>query len=89
MAPEPDATLATAFQQRRAEARAHLAAQMKALGLDEADGWSIAESVRQRADGGCELHMRPLHLRLTAPDDLECVVKIDLTDETVDADCTP
>jgi hypothetical protein len=84
-----DLSLSAAFYRRAAEARAHLLKEMEALGLHEKDGWKIAESVRQRADGGCELHMCPLHLRLKAPAGVECVVSIDPTEEVVSADCTP
>jgi hypothetical protein len=84
-----DATLALAFHRRAAEARTHLRKQMEGLGLHEKDGWKIAESVRQRPDGGCELHMCPLHLRLKAPSGVECVVSIDPREEAVDAECTP
>ena len=86
---ERDVTLALAFHARAAEARAHLRAQMEALGLHESDGWKIAESVRQRPDGVCELHMCPLHLRLKAPPGVECVVALDPQEKTVEADCSP
>lgn len=86
---ERDMTLALAFHARAAEARAHLRGQMEALGLYEKDGWKIAESVRQRPDGVCELHMRPLHLRLKSPPGIECVVALDPEEKAVESDCTP
>ena len=89
MNPDRDTSLAQACHVRAAEARAHLRKQMEELGLHEKDGWKIAESVRQRPDGRCELHMCPLHLRLKAPDGIECVVTLDPQEQAVDADCTP
>ena len=86
---ERDVTLALAFHARAAEARVHLREQMESLGLHEADGWKIAESIRQRPDGGCELHMCPLHLRLKAPAGIECVVALDPQEQKVETDCTP
>ena len=86
---ERDVTLALAFHSRAAEARVHLRAQMEAHGLHESEGWKISESVRQRPDGVCELHMCPLHLRLKAPPGIECVVALDPAEQTVETDCTP
>ena len=62
---------------------------MEALGLHERDGWKIAEIVRQRPDGGSELHMCPLHMRLKSPPGVECVVSIDPVEESVETDCAP
>jgi len=36
--------------------------------------------------GGSELVMRPLHMHLQAPDDLECVVRIE-EDSSIDSNC--
>ena len=88
MASTPDTHAARRFAKACAEARAYLRRHMEARGLYESDGWKIVESVRQ-AHGGSELVMRPLHLRLNAPDDLECVVSIDEDSSEVDVDCTP
>jgi hypothetical protein len=67
--------LALAFSERRVLARSHLRLRMEALGLRERDGWKIVESVRA-VSGGTELVMRPMHLHLDAPADLECIVKV-------------
>jgi len=88
MASSHDFQAATRFAKACVEARAYLRRHMEARGLYESDGWKIVETVRQ-ADGGSELVMRPLHLRLNAPDDLECVVSIDEDSTAVDVDCTP
>ena len=88
MASSHDSTAAQRFAKACAEARAHLRRQMEARGLHESDGWKITETVRQ-ADGGSELVMRPLHLRMTAPDDLECVVHIGEDSSEVDVNCRP
>jgi hypothetical protein len=83
-----DFNAARRFAKACADARTHLRREMEARGLHERDGWLIVETVRQ-ADGGSELVMRPLHLRLNPPDDLECVVSIDEDSSEVDVDCTP
>jgi hypothetical protein len=89
MIPDRDAALAADFTERCTLARAHLRRQMEALGLRQQDGWRIAEVVRQNAQGGYELHMCPIHMRLKAPSDVECVVSIDLVHETVESECAP
>jgi hypothetical protein len=86
---ERDVALALDFHARAAEARLHLRAQMESHGLHEADGWKISETVRQRPDGVCELHMCPLHLHLKAPPGIECVVSLDPEEKAVESDCTP
>jgi hypothetical protein len=88
MASTHDSVAAKRFAKACADARAHLRREMEARGLYEKDGWMIVETVRQ-ADGGSELVMRPLHLRKTAPPDLECVVSIDEDSTRVDMNCTP
>jgi hypothetical protein len=45
------------------------------MGLRARDGWKVTEVMRE-ARGGTELVLRPLHLRLDAPDGLECVIWI-------------
>ena len=88
MAETNDALVAARFAQACAEARIYLRRQMEELGLHERDGWKIVETVRQVA-GGSQLVMRPLHLRLAAPPDLECVVALDLASTTIDSNCAP
>jgi hypothetical protein len=88
MSSSNDYQVAARFAKACAEARAHLWREMEARGLYERDGWKIVETVRP-AMGGTELVMRPLHLRLTAPADLECVVTIDEDTTTVDSSCEP
>ena len=71
-----DSRLAAAFAAKCEEARATLRAHMERRGLTEKGGWRITESVRHRA-GRTEMVLRPIHLRLDPPEDLECVVTID------------
>lgn len=87
MTAKADALLASEFSTRRLEARATLRKHMDERGLFEKDGWNIAEVLRQR-EGRTELVMRPIHLRLAAPDDLECVVAIDDVGSRIDSTCT-
>jgi hypothetical protein len=55
-------------------------------GLYGDGGWSIYEFTRDV--GGCtELVMRPMHPRLSAPSDLECVCTIDEPGSNVSSDC--
>lgn len=88
MKPSADSQAAARFAKACAEARAHLRRLMEESGFHEHDGWTIAESMRQ-VRGGTQLVMRPLHLRLTAPDHLECVVTIDEESTAVDSNCAP
>lgn len=81
----PTSSLATAFSSRCAVARLHLRREMEARGLHRADGWEIAETVRD-CEGGSEIVMRPLHLRLEPPPGLECVVRIE-SDSSIDSTC--
>ena len=76
------------FAERYRAAKALLRREMDQLGLTEAAGWRISETHR---DGrrGSEIVLKPIHLRLPAPDDLGCVVWVDETGEEVDAECTP
>jgi hypothetical protein len=76
------------FAERYVAARKHLRATMDALGLTEAAGWRISESTQEDA-AGSRLVLRPIHSRLTAPPDVECVVWIDENDGRVDAECVP
>lgn len=67
------AALSAKFAEKLQHAHDYLRAEMRNLGLLEEDGWKIAEIIRER-DGGSELVLRPVHLRLEPPDGLECVV---------------
>jgi hypothetical protein len=79
--------LAQTFAERCAQARAYLRREMEARGLREEDGWKIVETLR--GDGSrTEVHMRPIHLRLLAPDGLECIVEMH-EDEFIDSHCEP
>ena len=82
----PDESLALHFAAKRDEARAMLRRHMEERGLYERDGWSIVETLRHR-DGKTELVLRPIHLRLVPPVDLECVVAIDEPGTRITADC--
>ena len=69
MRPSNDSLASARFARACAQAREHLRRLMEENGFHEHDGWKIVESVRQ-VRGGTQLVMRPLHLHLTAPDDL-------------------
>ena len=71
----------------RDRARRYLWAEMEKLGLREKDGWSISEFTREDR-GGTQIVMRPMHLRLPAPDGLECVVGIIEHDGGIVGRCT-
>ena len=81
-----DALVSARFASACGEARDHLRRQMEERGLHARDGWKIVETVRQVA-GGSELVMRPLHMHLPSPGDLECVVTIDMASTSIDVDC--
>jgi len=81
-----EGSLTREFVAKREETRAILRGHMDARGLRERDGWRISESIRQR-DGRTELVMRPIHLQLPAPDDLECVVAIDEPGSSITTEC--
>lgn len=81
----PSSSLAHLFSARCAVARAHLRREMEARGLRQCDGWEINETTRD-CPGGSEIVMRPLHLHLVAPDDMECVVRIE-EDSSIDSNC--
>ena len=83
----PDsATLAKVFAAKCDEARDTLRGHMNARGLWERDGWRITETVRHR-HGRTELVLRPIHLRLDPPPNLECVVAIEEPGWDISADC--
>ena len=61
---------------RVAEARRELEAQMSAMGLTHAKGWSILERVID-ARGGSVWVLLPYHLKERAPDGLGATIFID------------
>ena len=77
-----------AFRERYAAAIRHLKGAMEALGLHETQGWRISETTQEAANGS-RLVLRPIHSRLSAPPDVECVVWIDEDTGAVDAECSP
>lgn len=81
-----DITPAGRFAEQRDAAEARLWREMEAAGLYARDGWKIAEITRE-ARNGTELVLRPLHMRLPAPEHLECVVWIDADDGNVSTSC--
>ena len=83
-----DQSLSRTFAAQLAAAHANLRREMTALGLHEHDGWKIAEVVRESALGGTEIVVRPLHLFLEPPANLECVVTIVESAATIDLECT-
>jgi hypothetical protein len=85
MDPGLDASLAYAFAMRCEQVRAELRSKMRARGLREEDGWSIHESTRH--DRGTMLVMRPIHMRLPAPPDLECTCEIDEPGHEISGGC--
>jgi len=83
-----DAGISARFREECEAARAHLWREMEARGLFRRDGWSIHESTRA-AGNGTAIVFSPMHLRLRAPDDLECWVEIDETSLAIESDCEP
>ena len=83
-----DAAAERAFAERYAAARKHLRTTMEALGLHETHGWRISETT-QEIKGGSRVVMRPIHSRLAAPPDVECIVWIDEDNGKADAECSP
>ena len=83
-----DAKAAAAFAARCEESRAILRREMEAAGLFERDGWRIIETTRP-GRSGLELVMRPVHLRLPSPPDMQCVVWIQEDGSDVGSECSP
>jgi hypothetical protein len=81
-----DQHVAERFAEQVKVARARLRLHMDAMGLTERLGWRISESTRHGLEG-MELIMRPLHLSLPAPPEVECVVRVDGDEGAVDAEC--
>ena len=86
MAEGKDAATAYRFAVRCEEARNALRQHMRDRGLHAEDGWRIHESVRH-IRGGTEIVMRPIHMKLPAPDDLECTCSIDEPGEDISVEC--
>ena len=87
MTSHKDKALAADLAAELARAEAFMWAEMEKLGLRAEDGWTITEITRERA-GGSELVLRPMHLRLHAPEGLECVVRIVEKDAAIDRECS-
>jgi hypothetical protein len=88
MDPLKDNSVAHAFASKCEQARADLLKHMRDRGLLAEDGWMIVESMHQ-ADGGTVLVMRPIHMRLAPPPDLECSCSVDEPGVRVSAQCNP
>lgn len=82
------AALSARFAEKLREAHEYLRGEMGKLGLLEADGWRIAETIRE-CEGGSEVVLRPIHSRLDAPEGLECVVTFTEEPLRVGAECAP
>ena len=67
--------LAQSLARERAGAEKDLWSRMAQLGLLAEDGWSIVEFTRE-ALGGTEFVLRPLHLHLSSPPGVECIVGV-------------
>jgi hypothetical protein len=85
MGPTNDTSAAGMFAAKCDHARSELRRHMADRGLLEKDGWTIHESMRQ-ANGGTVLVMRPIHMKLPAPD-LECSCSIDEEGNVISSDC--
>ena len=88
MDPGKDRSAADAFAAKCEQARSDLRKRMAEGGLHEKDGWLIHETMRQ-ANGGTVLVMRPMHLKLPAPPDLECNCSIDEPGTDISSQCDP
>jgi hypothetical protein len=86
MAIIPDRMLAREVRARLDAAKAHLRLLMEERGLHASDGWAIVEFARETVDG-MAIVLKPLHRRLAAPDDLECVISIRTDTAAVESDC--
>ena len=86
MTPVPDRMLAREVHDRLEAAKAHLRMMMEERGLHASDGWSVVELGRETAEG-MAIVLKPLHRKLTAPEDLECVVSVSTRTAEVDSNC--
>jgi len=84
----PDDHISAELSARVREAEAFLWSEMKALGLLEKDGWRIGQSTRDVL-GATEIVLRPIHLRKTAPEGLECIVRVHEVHQQVESECSP
>jgi hypothetical protein len=78
--------LAREVRARLDAAKAHLRMLMEERGLHASDGWAVVEFARETPDG-MAIVLKPLHRRLPAPDDLECVISVRTDTAAVDSDC--
>jgi hypothetical protein len=79
--------LSRALAAERERAEKFLWGEMAKLGLRREDGWTITEFTREDK-GGTQLVLRPMHLRLKAPEGLECVVGIVEDGGDIEANCS-
>ena len=86
MGNQQDSDLAYALFARCEEARSNLWSQMHDRGLRCADGWHIHETTRH-ANGRTTIVMRPIHMKLPAPPDLECSCSIDAPGDDISSHC--
>ena len=83
------ALLSAQFTEKLQQAHSYLRAEMTKLGMLEEDGWKIVEVMRECA-GGSELVLRPIHMKLEAPEGLECIVWfIEEPTTRIGAECAP
>ena len=82
-----DGELSARLAERLKETEALLWEHMARAGLHAADGWRITQFTRER-EGGTELVLRPIHLRLKPPDGLECIVGIVEGGGDITSECT-
>ena len=82
----PDDRLSANLSAEIAKAEAYLWSEMEKLGMRREDGWAITQTTRD-GRGGSEIVLRPIHMRLAAPDGLECVVHIVETGTSLGTEC--
>ena len=82
----PDRTLAREVHDRLEAAKAHLRMMMEERGLYASDGWIVVELSRETSEG-MAIVLKPLHRKLAAPDDLECVVSVSTSTAAVESNC--
>jgi hypothetical protein len=80
-------SLSHALSAERDRLRLYLWDEMAKLGLRKEDGWSILEFTRESA-GGTQIVLRPMHMRLPAPEGMECVVGIVEEGGGIHGECT-
>jgi hypothetical protein len=82
----PDRMLAREVHERLEAAKSHLRMMMEERGLHAEDGWTIVELGRETPEG-MAIVLKPLHRKLEAPDDLECIVTVSTLTAAVESDC--